>query len=243
MITSLENEKVKNIIKLHKKKNRDLTNTFVVEGEHLVREVYSEGLIIELFILEGEDVLFDVPYTYVSSNVMNKMSELDSYTTMIALCKKKDYSEIVGNRILLIDDIQDPGNLGTIIRSSVAFSVDTIVLSKNTVDLYNSKVIRSTQGIFCHIPILTMDIEDALKKVRDMNIPIYGTNVVNGIDVRCLDKKDKNKYCLIMGNEGNGVHKKIQMMCDKNLYISMNSKVESLNVGVACSILLYELER
>ncbi len=243
MITSLENEKVKNIVKLRKKKNRDSSNTFVVEGDHLVREVLKEDLVLEIYGLEGEDFSFDFPITYVNSNVMKKMSELESIPSVIALCKKKNESTIVGNKILLLDDIQDPGNLGTMIRSSVAFGVTCIILSPNTVDCYNSKVIRSTQGMFCHIPILTMDIEDSIKIIREKNIPIYGTNVVNGVDVSSLDKSKRKKYCLVMGNEGNGVDKKIQLMCDKNLYIPMDSKVESLNVGVACSILLYELGR
>ncbi|MBR2828228.1 MAG: RNA methyltransferase [Bacilli bacterium] len=241
MITSLENEKVKNVIKLQKKKYRDLSSTFIVEGEHLVREVYKEGLILELFVLEDVSVDLNVSYTVVSLDVMKKMSEMDSYPTMIAVCKKMEYSNIDGDKILLLDDIQDPGNLGTIIRSSVAFSVDTIVLSEQSVDLYNSKVIRATQGMFCHIPIIRMDLLDAIKKIREKNIPLYGTNVVNGVDVSLLKNEEKKKYCLVMGNEGNGVKKDIQMICDKNLYIPMNSKVESLNVGVACSILLYEL--
>ena len=243
MITSLENEKVKNVIKLQKKKNRDLSSTFLVEGEHLVREVYKEGLILELFVLEDVFVDFDISYTVVSMDVMKKMSEMDSSPTMIAVCKKMEYSDIVGRKILLLDDIQDPGNLGTIIRSSVAFSVDTIVLSTHSVDLYNSKVIRATQGMFCHIPILRMDLLDAIKILREKNIPLYGTSVVNGVDVSLLKNEEKKKYCLVMGNEGNGVRKDIQMICDKNLYIPMNSNVESLNVGVACSILLYELRK
>ena len=243
IITSLENEKVKDLIKLQRKKYRDITNTFIVEGEHLVREVLKKGIVIELFVVEGNTFDFDLDCTYVSLEVMRKISTLDTPSNIIALCKKNNENKIIGNRILLLDEIQDPGNLGTIIRSSVAFNIDTIILSENTVDLYNPKVIRGTQGMFCHINIVNLEAEYAINYLKENNYIIYGTNVNNGVDVRSLSSEDKNKFCLIMGNEGNGVRKNIQEMCDKNLYIKMNNDVESLNVGIACSILLYELGR
>ena len=241
IITSLENNRIKDLVKLQTKKYRDSTNMFLVEGEHLVEEVFKAGLLKEIFVVEGDSFNIDVPTTYVSSDVMKKISTTDTYINVVGLCEKKNSNEIIGNKVLLLDDIQDPGNLGTIIRSSVAFNVDTIILSSNTVDLYNPKVLRSTQGMFCHINIITMDLVEAINIIKSKNISVYGTNVNNGIDVRSLD--DTSSYALIMGNEGNGVKDYIQDMCDKNLYIKMNDKAESLNVGVACSILLYELEK
>lgn len=243
VLTSLENEKVKGLIKLQRKKYRDLTNTYIVEGEHLVEEVYKNNLVEEIFVVEGNSFSFDVPCTYVSIEVMKKISTMDSPSNIVAVCKKNDSNEIIGNRILLLDEIQDPGNLGTIIRSSVAFNIDTIILSCDTVDLYNPKVLRATQGMFCHINIITMDIVKAINYLHDNNYIVYGTNVDNGYDVRSLSSEEKNKFCLIMGNEGKGVHSNILDLCDKNLYINMNSQVESLNVAIACSILLYELGR
>ena len=241
IITSLENNKIKDLVKLQSKKYRDSTNMFLVEGVHLVEEAYKSNLLKEVFVVEGDSFNIDVPITYVSSEVMKKISTTDTVIDVVALCEKLDNKEIIGNKILLLDDIQDPGNLGTIIRSSVAFNVDTIILSPNTVDLYNSKVLRSTQGMFSHINIITMDLYDAINTIKSRNITVYGTNVNNGLDVRSIS--DTSSYALIMGNEGNGVKKEIQDMCDKNLYIKMSNNTESLNVGVACSILLYELER
>ena len=243
IITSLENEKIKNIIKLQRKKYRDLTNTYLIEGEHLVKEAYKEGIILELFLLEEEKNLYNLPCTYVSKDIMKKISLMDTPSNIVALCQKKKYEKIIGNRILLLDEIQDPGNLGTIIRSSLAFDVSMIILSEDTVDLYNPKVLRATQGMYCHIPIIRMDTKVAIAKLKKDNFIIYGTNVVNGIDISTLKDKDKDKWCLIMGNEGNGLKKEIQALCDKNLYIPMHNSVESLNVGVACSILLYEFRR
>ena len=170
---------------------------------------------------------------------MKKMSSMESPSNILAVCEKSNSKEIIGNKILLLDEIQDPGNLGTIIRSSVAFGVTTIILSPDTVDLYNPKVIRASEGMFCHINIITMDLEEAISIIKSKDINVYGTNVVNGIDVRNIN--DNNSYALVMGNEGNGVKQNIQELCDKNLYIPMNNNCESLNVGVACSILLYEL--
>jgi len=241
IITSLDNNKIKDLVKLQNKKYRDLTNTFIVETPHLVEEAYKSNIVKEVFLLEGESTDLDVPITYVSQDVMKKITTMDTPSTIIALCEKNNSNEIIGNKILLLDNIQDPGNLGTIIRSSVAFNVDTIILSLDTVDLYNPKVLRSTQGMFSNINIIVMDLIDAINELKKRNIVIYSTNVVDGEDVRNI--KDKSSYALVMGNEGNGVKKEIQELCDKNLYIKMNSNAESLNVGVACSILLYELGR
>ena len=240
VITSLENKKVKDVVKLQSKKYRDITNTFVVETEHLVEEAKKAGIIKDLFIAEDEFVDNDNTY-FVTNEVMRKMSSMESPSNVLAVCKKNNSKEIIGDKILLIDGVQDPGNLGTIIRSSVAFGVTTIVLSHDTVDLYNPKVIRATEGMFCHINIISMNLEEAINIIKSKGIKVYGTNVVDGVSVTSIT--DKSKYALIVGNEGNGVKQNIQDLCDLNLFIPMKDNVESLNVGVACSILLYELEK
>ena len=238
VITSLENKKVKDVVKLQNKKYRDLTNTFVIETEHLVEEAEKAGIVKELFLVVDEFVDRDDTY-FVTKEVMKKMSTMESPSNVLAVCEKSNSKEIIGNKILLLDEIQDPGNLGTIIRSSVAFGVTTIILSPDTVDLYNPKVIRASEGMFCHLNIITMDLEEAIKTIKSKGIKVYGTNVVNGTDVKELN--DIKSFALVMGNEGNGVKQHIQELCDENLYIPMNKTCESLNVGVACSILLYEL--
>ena len=243
VITSLDNERIKNICKLQKKKFRDSTGLYLIEGEHLVLEAVKSNVIDTIILLDGENINVDCEKIYVSSDILKKISTMDNPPKIMAVCKKKKNDKIIGKKILLLDEIQDPGNLGTIIRSSVAFNVSTIVLSEKCVDLYNSKVLRATQGLFNHINIVNMSIDNAFKYMKDNHISIYGTNVVNGIEASSLSKEEKESYCLIMGNEGSGVDSKILAMCDKNLYIKMNNSAESLNVGVACSILLYEMER
>ena len=242
IITSLDNDNVKKWKKLCKKKYRDEFGIYLVEGEHLVEEAYKSGVLDKVIVLDGEDYSYD-NIIYVSYEVMKAISSLDTPNRIMGVCKKKESSELLGKRYLLLDGVQDPGNLGTIVRSAVAFNIDTIVLSDDTVDLYNPKVLRSTQGMIFHTNIIECDLNDVISKLHDKNITVYGTDVNNGIDVRELSSLDKTSFALVMGNEGNGVRREVKELCDKNLYINMNENVESLNVGVATSILLYELGR
>ncbi|MBE6147543.1 MAG: RNA methyltransferase [Firmicutes bacterium] len=241
IITSLENPRIKKYIRLKDKKYRDEFNEFIVEGEHLVKEAYKAGLVKEI-ILEIDDFCsYDCPKVLVTKEIIKKISTLDCPVSILALCQKKKMDSSYCNRLLLLDKIQDPGNLGTIIRSSKAFDVDTIVLGDNSVDLYNPKVVRSTQGMLFHMNIISKNLEEFIPLLKKENILIYGTSVDGGKVVSSLTKEEKEKYALVMGNEGNGVSKEVLDLCDKYLYIPMNEEVESLNVAIATSILLYEL--
>lgn len=236
-IDSVDNKKIKNIRKLNQKKYRDETNEFLVEGIHLVKEAYKEGLLKEVVLEENEEIDFKVDTTYVTYNVIKSISSLDTPYKIIGVCKKKEEQEINGN-VLILDGLQDPGNLGTIIRSAVAFNVDTIILSKDTVDLYNPKVVRSTQGMNFHINIIRRDLENEIKALKEKGYIVYSTDVINGKNIKNV--KVNGKYAIIMGNEGNGVRENIKNLSDEKLYIKMNNDCESLNVGVATSIILYE---
>ena len=235
MIDSLDNKKIKEIASLKIKKYRDQYGLFLVEGKHLVDEAKKSGLLEEVILLDDE-YDFDKKLI-VSEKVMKKLSFQDSLPSIMGVCKIKD-SKLIGSKYLLLDGIQDPGNLGTIIRSSLAFGVDTIVLSKDSVDLYNDKVIRSTQGMIFHINIIRCDLEDVINKIKG-DIIIIGTSLGESTPLRMLEKKDR--FALIVGNEGNGVKKEILDLCDDIVRIEMNKDVESLNVGVATSIILYEM--
>ena len=156
----------------------------------------------------------------------------------MALCKVKDNNEIKGNKILLLDNVSDPGNLGTIIRSSVAFNVDTIILSEDSVNLYNDKVVRSSEGMIFNTNIITMNLENAIKKIKNMSIKVYGTDLRGS---KYLSEMEvPSSYALVLGNEGMGTKKEILDLCDENIKIEMSNNCESLNVGVAASIILYE---
>ena len=158
----------------------------------------------------------------------------------MGICKKIKKKEI-GNKVLILDDIQDPGNLGTIFRSCVAFNIETIILSNNSVDLYNDKVIRASEGMIFKVNIIRDDIIKVINNLKDNNYVIYGTKVDGGENIDKVVVAPK--YALVMGNEGAGVSTKVLELCDKYLYIPMNSNCESLNVGVATSIILYSLNK
>ena len=241
IISSIDNDKIKKYSKLSKKKYRDSLGLYLVEGEHLVQEALKVGNVEEVFILEGSKLDYDG--TYVTLDVMKKLSSMDTPSNIVCVCRKNNNNDIIGKRLLLLDEVQDPGNLGTIIRSSVAFNIDTIILSDKCVDLYNPKVLRATQGMNNHINVINMDSITCINKVKELGICVYGTDVNNGIDVRALSSDEKSSFLLVLGNEGNGISNEVKKLIDKNLYINMNNKVESLNVGVAGSILLYELGR
>ena len=244
LITSLNNEKIKEYIKLKEKKYRKINKLFIIEGEHLVLEAYKKNLLKELILLENT-VLdnIDVNTIYVTKEIMNKLTDLDTPPNILGICEIKETNKLIGDKYLLLDNIQDPGNLGTIIRSAKAFNIDTIVLSKDTVDLYNPKVVRSTQGIMFHINIIYSDLEEVINTIKKNNIKVFGTDVEKGMTPNNITSKDKEKFALVMGNEGSGVRENIKSMCDENLYIKMNSEVESLNVAVATSVILYEMNR
>ena len=183
----------------------------------------------------------DVETNYVTNNVLNYITSLETPQDVIGICEKKEVNEIKGDKILILDGIQDPGNLGTIIRSAVAFNIDTIVLSKDSVDLYNSKVLRAAQGLVFHINIISADIKEIIPNLKEKKYKILGTKVTHGKNRKTIKKK--KKFAIIMGNEGNGVREEILELCDEYLYIDMNTNCESLNVGVATSIILYELDK
>ena len=237
-IESLSNKKIKELNKLKNKKYRDLENLFLVEGWHLVKEAYNAGILKEVLVLKDTFVEMNCNIIYTTEEVLKYLSDVETPQNIIGVCKKIDNNKI-GKKVVVLDDIQDPGNLGTIIRSSVAFNFDTIILSNNSVDIYNPKVIRSTQGMLFKVNIIRCDLTEKISKLKDDGYRIIATKVTNGKDVKTLEKIEK--LCIIMGNEGNGVSDKVLALADDFIYIKMNKNCESLNVGVATSILLYEL--
>ncbi|MEG2379025.1 MAG: RNA methyltransferase [Bacilli bacterium] len=236
IIVSTENEKIKNIKKLNQKKYRDLENLFLIEGDHLVLEAIKNNRLETLIILEGEENPFEIEPLIVSKKVMKYISELDSPKKIMGVARKQ-ISSAIGTKVIALDGVQDPGNLGTIIRSSVAFNFDTILISKNTVDPYNQKVVRASQGLIFSTNIIETDLKDTLTKLEGHKI--YSTRVNGGTDINNIKKEDK--LVVVMGNEGTGVTSEIEEISNDFLYINMNPLCESLNVAVASSIIMHTL--
>ena len=205
---------------------------------NLINETYKNGYLKTLLIEKGKVLPLDVETYYVTKDILKKITTLDNPPTMIGICEKLKEKEL-GDKILVLDEIQDPGNLGTIIRSACAFNIDTIILSEDSADLYNPKVVRATQGMLFNVNIIVKDLSTFIPLLKMDGYKIYGTAVDGGVNVKNLECY--SKYSIIMGNEGNGISDNIKKLCDKLIYISMNEKCESLNVGVATSIILYEL--
>lgn len=240
MYTSIDNKRIKEIKKLNQKKYRDRQSLFLIEGEHLVLEAYKKGILKTLIVLEGEKYSINCETIEVSINVLKYISELETPPKVMGICKKINEKDI-GDRILVLDDVQDPGNLGTIIRSAVAFNIDTIVLSECSVDLYNTKVLRATQGMIFNINIVKRNLKEFIINIKNLDYKIYGTKVKGGKDLKSIEKC--KKFAIIVGNEGNGVKESLLNLCSDYIYIKMNSSCESLNVSVATSIILYEMSK
>lgn len=151
--SSINNFKIKELSKLKNKKHRDKQKLFLVEGDHLVKEAYNSGYLKELLLLEGSNFKLDIETNYITENVLKYLSNVDAPTGIIGVCEFKDMS-LNGSKLLILDSIQDPGNLGTIIRSSVAFNIDTIIINDKCADIYSDKVIRSSQGMIFKINIV-----------------------------------------------------------------------------------------
>ena len=237
MIISKSNDKIKYIRKLKENKYINKEKKFIVETENLVNEASKTGYLLETISLVEKD--YGVNNTLVSSDVMKSITSLKTTPKVIGICKLISNNDYLGDRVIILDNIQDPGNLGTIIRSACAFGIDTIVLGKTCVNMYNEKVIRASEGMIFKVNIMVQDLTSFISKLIQDGYKVYGTNVVDGISIKKIDKE--NKVAVIMGNEGNGLSDEVKSMISKNIYIDINKSCESLNVAVAASIIMYEL--
>lgn len=242
-ITSAQNSKIKNANKLKKKRDRDKTGQALIEGIHLIEEAYQSGIVIkQLFVIEPnrtDEALKD--YAEETFEINMKVAESLSGTItpqgFFAVIEKPKYDVTQAKQVLLIDRIQDPGNLGTLIRTSDAAGIDLIVMEKGTADPYQDKVLRASQGSVFHIPVITEDLKTF---IADFNGPVYGTALENAQPYKEVASQDI--FALLLGNEGEGVNKALLNETSQNLTIPIYGKAESLNVAIAGSILLYHLK-
>lgn len=237
IIASLNNSKVKACSKLKEKKFRDEENSFLIEGDHLVECALNYGVVKEIITTDENYKIPHIPVYYVTSSIMKKLSNQVTGTNIIAVCQKIPERQIQGN-VCLLDNIQDPGNLGTIIRSAKAFGIDTLVLSLDTVDLYNDKVIRASEGLLFGLNIIKSDLKTIIKKLKENNYKIYGTNCKEGLELKKVNFASLS--AIIIGNEGRGMKPDLTSLCDEMIHIKIDG--ESLNAAVAASIIFYEVK-
>ena len=242
MITSVTNKKIKEIHKLKENRNIKKYQKYLIEGVHLVEEALKSELVEEIIVSDNftNSKVFDNFYgevTIVSENVFKSLTDTVTTQGVIAVCKIKNKQLDISkySRVLIIDQVQDPGNLGTIIRTADAFSFDCIILGKGTTSIYGQKVIRSTQGSNFHIDCFdNIDILDVIPKMEDFDL--YATSLKGDRYLEQIDSVGE-KLAVIFGNEGSGVSEEI---LDKvNNLLNMTGQAESLNVAVAAGIVMH----
>lgn len=243
-IESAKNQKVKDWKKLHTKKERTKTNTFLIEGEHLVEEALkTPGNVKEIMVMEEADLPagLDVSVScyILSAEAFSAITETETPQAVAAVCQMPEQGPFQYEKLLLADAVQDPGNLGTIIRTADAAGIDAVVVGHGTVDPYNAKTLRSAQGSHFHIPIIKAELSGLIEELKEKQIPVYGTALQNAVPFR--EAKPSRSFALLIGNEGSGVDPDLLGRTDKNLYVPIYGKAESLNVAAAAAVLLYHL--
>lgn len=245
-IQSAQNPQVKQWKKLLTKKERDKTGTFIVEGFHLVEEALKTDAVQQIIISENIEIPqpFDygsTPITTVTSDIFQELSDTETPQGILAVCESSLHHDVPeGKHFLLIDAVQDPGNLGTMVRTADAAGLDAVIVGHGSVDLYNPKVLRSAQGSHFHVPLIRGDLKEWIKRLAEKDVVVFGTSLENGHNYKEIETTDA--FALIVGNEGSGVNKELLALTSRNLYIPIFGKSESLNVAVATGILLYHLK-
>lgn len=248
-IRSVKNNKIKELRKLQQRKYRNQAESYLLEGYHLVEEaVNAHAAVQEVYLDERGLQLWQdwveehqLDYYFFSDEVMNALSDLPTPQGIIALVKKEEEKPAnFSGKWLLLDNVQDPGNVGTIVRTADAAGFDGVFLGEGSADRYSSKVLRSMQGSQFHLPVLSGDVKKVIPEIKRTGSKVYGTQ----LDPAALSYKQVEKhssFALILGNEGQGVDEEILQLTDQNLYIPIYGAAESLNVGVAAGILMYAL--
>ncbi len=248
-ITSNQNNRVKAWRKLQSKKGRLTSGQYLIEGWHIVNEAIKHGGRIKALIVTDADFLEQLQFdsttveTYlITPEVAKHISATETPQGIFAILNTADYHESIPEKLggswLMLDNIQDPGNIGTMVRTADAAGMNGVVFGKGTVDIYNPKVVRSMQGSQFHIRLFSGDLSRWLVAFKKHNIPTYGTEL-NKRAIAYDNATPTKQFALIMGNEGNGVAADLLDKTDQNLYIPMNGEAESLNVAVAAGILIF----
>ncbi|CAM3255563.1 RNA methyltransferase [Streptococcus dysgalactiae subsp. equisimilis] len=241
VITSKANQLIKQTKKLLQKKHRQYS--YLIEGWHLFEEAQQSGQgFRHIFVLEelAERVADQEKVVLVSADVLKELTDSPSPQGIIAevdmpqLAFPTDYQ----GKYLILEDVQDPGNLGTIIRTADAAGFDGVFLSEKSADVYNSKTLRSMQGSHFHLPIWRTDIYKICREMQEHNTPVLATTLSKvSVDYKTVPHQES--FALVMGNEGQGISAEMTTLADQLVHITMPGQAESLNVAVAAGILIF----
>ncbi|WP_125761013.1 TrmH family RNA methyltransferase [Companilactobacillus hulinensis] len=248
-IESKKNEDIKQINKLSSTKYIKKTGTYLIEGFHLVREADANNQEFVKVLVTDKNEEDRIAKKYrditvgISDDIAESLSETKTPQGIFAVIKVQNtepLTEMKGQWVIL-DDVQDPGNVGTIVRTADAAGYAGVITSLNSADFYQPKVQRSMQGSQFHLPIYRMDMQEALKIAKKSGLKVYGSEVNDrALPYNKLEKTDD--FALIMGNEAHGLNKNVLIQTDENIYIPILGKAESLNVAVAAGVLMYGLK-
>lgn len=236
MITSTSNRQVIYACSLKEKKYRDREKKFLIEGEHLLQ---MADQIECIFTTDESFTHASAPVILVSPSVLEKISFTKSPQGLVGIVRKKEFLfNDLATRYLLLDNVSDPGNVGTIIRTALAFHIDQVILSPGSVDIYNDKVIRSSQGALFQVDVGYADLSQVIGQLKKNQVSVYASTLADGsIDLKKV--QPAKKFALIVGNEGAGISQKIVKESNFCIKIMHSDRIDSLNVGVATSIMLY----
>lgn len=229
-ITSRQNPIVKKWVDLRKSNDEDV---FIVEGDHLIEMAFNAGALVA-YMSVSEENPYKVDHYIIHESVAEKISLFKTSPGVFGLCKKSD-AKTLNDNIIYLDDIRDPGNMGTILRSALAFDFLTVVASFNSVDFYNDKVLASGQGAHFFLSLIKAD-KSILETVKKLGYQVVVTTLDGATSLENM--KLHKKTVFVIGNEAHGVRKEIIEMADQKIKITMNDKIESLNAGVAASIVM-----
>lgn len=246
-ISSSTNEKIKSWRKLHTTKGRKKSQSYLIEGWHLLEEALVHQLHIEAILLHEDlkDQTLPLAWpahqdTYWLSDAPFKVLQTtETSQGVLAVLAVKSSSLPEGSHYLLVDRVQDPGNLGTLIRTADAAGFSAVFLSEGTVDPYNDKVIRASQGSLFHLPILQGDLAACMTWLKARGVTLFAS-ALNPQALSYEVLKGSDPLALIVGNEGQGVSARVLEACDQQVYIPIYGQAESLNVAMAGSIMMYK---
>ena len=255
IITSKDNENIKSIKKLKERKYRDLNNEYIIEGIKILKEAIQEKAVIKKIVIceeclanniIDEKLLYEIAKydcLYVSKKIFEGLTDVSKPQGILAVVEKNNKKDINYNEdiIVALDGLQDPGNLGTILRTLDSANLSQVVVSKDTVDAYNPKVVRSTMGAIFRVNIVeTENLKETLKEMKRHKYKVMCTDLTASKNIY---EVDYTKKILVIGNESNGISKELLDMADEKIIIPMLGKTESLNASVATSIIVYEYVR
>lgn len=257
MISSISNQQVKEITKLQKQpKYRKASSLFIAEGFKMLKEAVENGCLVKTYISEFvlrkkheslEWLCKGFPYETVSDQVFRQLSDTVTTQGILGIVKQPSYSitDILEDKKhiwLLLDDIRDPGNLGTIMRTAEGAGMSAVIMGKGTADLFNPKTVRSTMGAIFRMPFVYVDdITEVIKQIKDNGYSVYGTAMKGSI---AYDMADYTKGAgIVIGNEANGIQDSVLECITGSINIPMDGKLESLNAAVAAAVVMYEAAR